>query len=332
MTLRELFLDVEVTRADVVESRHRVHAAVVGSDDALTSFARDHTLVTMWRSCAKPFLVLPFLASGGFDQLGWGNEELALACASHGGEPEHVALAARMLDSIGLEEGDLVCGSHEPLSVRGVKMARELGVPWSRLHNNCSGKHAAMLARAFTAGYATGGYERIDHGVQRSCLAEVAAWTGVSTDDMPVGVDGCGVPVMALPIDRMALAYARWGRAVAAGDELPARTADAIRAHPHLLGGTDRFDTILVEETQGAIISKVGAEGVHCAAVPAMGIGVAIKVEDGAARAQHIALLRALQSVGALPETLPPRLADWKRRGIRNTRGEVVGGVRSVAE
>ena len=100
MTLRELFLDVEVTRADVVESRHRVHAAVVGSDDALTSFARDHTLVTMWRSCAKPFLVLPFLASGGFDQLGWGNEELALSCASHGGEPEHVALAARMLESM----------------------------------------------------------------------------------------------------------------------------------------------------------------------------------------------------------------------------------------
>ena len=135
---------------------------------------------------------------------------------------------------------------------------------------------------------------------------------------------------MALPLDRMALAYARWGRAVAEGDEFPARTAVAIRAHPHLLGGTDRFDTVLIEETQGAIISKVGAEGVHCATVPGMGIGVAIKVEDGAIRAQHMALLQVLQQVGALPDVLPSRLADWAQRPIRNTRGEVVGQVRPV--
>ena len=115
---RTLAADVEVTRADVVESRHFVHAAVVGANDALEATARDASLVTMWRSCAKPFQVLPFLASGGFDQLGWGTEELALACASHGGEPEHVALAGRMLDAIGLEQGDLACGPHEPLSTR----------------------------------------------------------------------------------------------------------------------------------------------------------------------------------------------------------------------
>lgn len=327
---REISVDVEVTRADVIESRHRVHAAVIGDDDSLTDFARESGLVTMWRSCSKLFQVLPFLASGGFDQLGWGSEQLALSCASHGGEPEHVALAARMLDSIGLEEGDLACGPHEPLSARGVKMARELGTPWTRLHNNCSGKHASMLARAFTAGWPTGGYERADHAVQRACLDEVASWSGVSTDDMPIGVDGCGVTVMALPLDRMALAYARWGRAVEAADELPSRTAAAIRAHPHLLGGTDRFDTVLIEETKGAIISKVGAEGVHCATVPAMGIGVAIKVEDGTIRAQHIALLRVLQEVGALPHVLPPRLAEWTHRAIRNTRGEIVGEVRAA--
>lgn len=329
---RELSLDVEVTRADVSESRHRVHAAVIGADDILTYFAREAGLVTMWRSCAKPFQVLPFLASGGFDQLGWGDEQLALACASHGGEPEHVAIAAKMLDSIGLEEGDLACGPHEPLSARGVKMGRELGTPWTRLHNNCSGKHAAMLGRAFTAGMKTGGYEKATHGVQRACLDEVASWSGVSTDDMPIGIDGCGVTVMALPLDRMALAYARWGRAVAEGDEFPARTATAIRSHPHLLGGTDRFDTVLIEETKGAIISKVGAEGVHCATVPEMGIGVAIKVEDGAIRAQHMALLQTLQRCGALPEELPPRLAEWTKKAIRNTRGEVVGEVRPAGD
>lgn len=329
---RELALDVEVTRADVAESRHRVHAAVIGADDVLTYFARESGLVTMWRSCAKPFQVLPFLASGGFDQLGWGDEQLALACASHGGEPEHVALAAKMLDSIGMEEGDLACGPHEPLAARGVKMGRELGTPWTRLHNNCSGKHAAMLGRAFTSGWPPRGYERADHAVQKACLDEVASWSGVSTDDMPIGIDGCGVTVMALSLERMALAYARWGRAVAEGDEFPMRTAAAIRAHPHLLGGTDRFDTVLIEETNGAIISKVGAEGVHCATVPEMGIGVAIKVEDGAIRAQHIALLQALQRVGALPDALSPRLADWTKRPIRNTRGEIVGEIRSAGD
>jgi L-asparaginase II len=327
---RTLSLDVEVTRGDIVESRHKVHGVVIGANDANIAAGGDPSIVTMWRSCAKPFQVLPFLASGGFDQLGWGPQELALACASHGGEPEHVALARKMLEAIGLEEGDLACGPHEPMAPRGVKLARDAGIPWSRLHNNCSGKHSAMLARAFTAGWQTDGYEREDHQVQRSCIAEVSSWTGVPVDDMPLGVDGCGVTVMGMPLDRMAVAYARWAQAIAAGEELPSRTAAAIRAHPHLLGGTDRFDTVLIEETQGRVMTKVGAEGVHCAAVPEMGLGVAIKVEDGATRAQHIGILRALQQVGALPEQLPPRLAEFVRRPVRNTRGAVVGCVRAV--
>jgi L-asparaginase II len=324
-----LHLDIEVTRGETIESRHLVHAAVVGANDALIAGGRDHGLVTMWRSCSKMFQVLPFLSSGGFDKLDWGSEELALACASHGGEPEHVAVATRMLASIGLEEGDLACGPHEPLSARGARIVRESGRAPTRLHNNCSGKHSAMLARAHTAGWPLHGYERADHAVQRSCLNEVANWSGVSVDDMPIAVDGCGVTVMALPLDRMALAYSRWGRAIMAGDELPLRTAEAIRAHPHLLGGTERFDTMLIEETNGEVISKVGAEGVHCVTVPAAGLGLAIKVEDGALRAQHIAVLKLLQVLQILPETLSPRLAEWIVKPIRNTRGEIVGEVRA---
>ena len=322
-------LDVVVTRGPTIESRHRVHAAVVGIGDELIASAREPGTVTMWRSCAKLFQVLPFLASGGFDELGWGEEELALACASHGGEPEHLEVAQRMLGSLGLEEGDLACGAHEPLSARGAKLARESGRPWSRLHNNCSGKHAAMLARARTAGWPTQGYESSDHSVQRSCLAEVARWSDVQIDDMPIGVDGCGVTVMALPLERMARAYARWGRAVQAGEDFPARTATAIRHHPHLLGGTDRFDTMLLEETDGTVIAKVGAEGVHSLTVPAAGLGIALKVEDGALRAQHIAVLRLLQLLGVLPDQLSPRLAEWAAKPVRNTRGETVGEVRA---
>ncbi len=323
-------LDVEVTRGDAIESQHRVHAAVIGSDDVLVAAARDSALVTMWRSCSKPFQVMPLLAAGGFETLGWGDEELALACASHGGEPEHVALATRMLASLGFEEGDLACGPHEPLSIRGAKLLRESGLPLSRLHNNCSGKHAAMLARAKTGGWSTRGYEHHDHPVQRECLGEVSAWTGVPLDDMPLGIDGCGVTVMALPLDRMALAYARWGRALVAGEEIPARTGRAIRSHALLFGGTDRFDTVVVQETNGEVIPKVGAEGVHCAAVPSLGLGLAVKVEDGSPRAQHIAVLVALQKLGVLPAELPPRLAEIVRRPVRNTRGEQVGEVRPI--
>lgn len=323
-----LNLDVEVTRGDTVESQHHVHAAVIGSDDVLIAAARDSALVSMWRSCSKLFQVMPLLGSGGFESLGWGTEELTLACASHGGEPEHTQVALRMLASLGLEEGDLACGPHEPLSARGAKLLRESGGALTRVHNNCSGKHAAMLARAKTAGWAMRGYEDADHPVQRECLGEVSAWTGVPLDDMPLGIDGCGVAVMGLPLDRMALAYARWARAVHASEEIPFRTASALRAHPLLFGGTDRFDTVLMQETEGAVISKVGAEGVHCAAVPALGIGLAVKVEDGAIRAQHIAVLVTLQRLGVLPHDLPPRLAEFLRRPVRNTRGERVGEVR----
>ena len=323
-----LNLDVEVTRGEIVESRHRVHAAVIGDDEVLVGAARDVGLVSLWRSCSKFFQVIPLISSGGLDQLKWGDRELALACASHGGEPEHVELAAAMLASIGLEDGDLACGPHEPLSVRGSKLWRESGQPLSRLHNNCSGKHAAMLARAKTSGWSTRGYETAEHPVQRACVGEVSAWTGVPLDDMPLAVDGCGVAVMALPLDRMALAFARWARAVQTGDEIPARVAGALRAHPDLFGGTDRFDTVLIQETQGAVIAKVGAEGVHSIAVPSLGLGIAIKVEDGALRAQHIAVLSALQQLGVLPNELPPRLAEFAARQVRNTRGEVVGDVR----
>jgi hypothetical protein len=162
----QLSLDVIVTRGALMESRHHVHAAVVNASGTLIAAARDPELVTHWRSSAKPFQIMPLIESGGFDALAWGDDQLALGCASHGGEPEHVAIADGMLTSIGMEEGDLACGPHEPLSQRGQRALRESGERPTRLHNNCSGKHAAMLARAHTAGWSTFGYERADEREQ----------------------------------------------------------------------------------------------------------------------------------------------------------------------
>jgi L-asparaginase II len=200
-----------------------------------------------------------------------------------------------MLHDIGLEEGDLACGPHEPSSQRGAKILRESGGRPSRLHNNCSGKHTAMMALARHKGWPTQGYEQREHHVQRVILHEIALWTDV-------------------PCAKI-------------GEEFPRRVVDAMSNHAFLVGGTDRFDSALIAETGGSVVSKVGAEGVHCALLPERGIGVAVKVEDGAQRAQVPALLRLLQELDALPAQLSPRLAEWMRRPVKNTRGECVGEV-----
>ncbi len=326
--MKLLDLDVVATRGAEVESRHRVHAAIVGSDDTLVAAAHDPSLVSSWRSCAKPFQVMPLLESGGFDSLGWGDDQLALSVASHGGEPEHVALAQRMLNDIGLEEGDLACGPHDPLSTRGLKLLRESGARLTRLHNNCSGKHAAMLARAHTAGWHTYGYERSDHPVQRCCLDTISAWAGLPESEIGKALDGCGVVAVALPLEHMARAWSRLARAVRDEDGIPLRIVHAMRTRPFLVGGTDRFDSVLIEETDGRAVAKIGAEGVHSVAVPEQGIGFAVKVEDGAQRAQFPAVIRILQLLDALPKALPARLEEYLRRPVRNTRGEVVGEIR----
>jgi L-asparaginase II len=323
-------LDVVVTRGPITESRHRVHGAVWEANTGLVGAARDPFLQCPWRSCAKPFQLMPFLETGGFDELVWGDDELALGCASHGGEPEHVAVASRMLQAIGLEEGDLACGPHEPLSRRGARLVRESGVPPTRLHNNCSGKHAAMLARAHVSGWPTHAYERDGHPVQVAVLESVARWTGVPADKITRGVDGCGVVVFGLPIAHMARAWAMFAAAASRGDEHPARIARAIRTRPLLFAGTDRFDSIVVEETGGNVIPKIGAEGVHSVAILDRGIGFAVKAEDGATRAQQVGVLRLLQLLGVLSDSLPVRLAEYLRPRIRNTRGEVVGEVRPI--
>ena len=325
--MRPLALDIVVTRGDAVESRHRVHGVAVAIDGTLVGQAGDPWLITWWRSCDKFFQVMPLLESGRFDDLGWGAEELALACASHGGEPEHLAVVSRMLRDQGLEEGDLACGPHEPLSARGARLAREHGDRLTRLHNNCSGKHAAMLAAATAHGAATAGYERADHAVQRACTRAAGVWTGVPVEKLRGAIDGCGVVVYGLPLVHMAQAYARLGAAADKGNEIPTRLLAAVRTHPMLFGGTDRFDTVLLEETGGAVIAKVGAEGVHTVSIPSRGWGLCIKVEDGAQRAQHAAVLVALQQLAVLPPDLPPRLAEFLVKAVRNTRGEVVGHV-----
>jgi L-asparaginase II len=329
--MRTYDLDVVVTRGGVVESQHNVHAAVVDFSGTLVGGARDHTARTFWRSAAKPFQVMPFVTSGGCESLDWGEDQIAIACGSHGGEPEHVAIVSRMLRDLDLEDGDLACGSHEPLSSRGARIVHESGQRLTRLHNNCSGKHAAMLGFAHTKRWKKHGYEKPEHPVQIAILQEIGRWTETRGSQIDVAVDGCAVPVFGLPLDRMALAYAKLGAAHHRGDEVPGRILGAMATHPFLVGGTDRLDTILIDETHGKVISKIGAEGVYSAVVPEMGLGLALKVEDGAQRATAPALLRLLQLLDALPETLPSKLAELAKKPMRNSRNQCVGEVTTRA-
>ena len=323
-----LSLDVLVTRGDMVESRHRVSAAVVDNTGALLLASRDPHQLVWWRSCAKPFQVLPLVAEGGLQRLGWGEDELALACGSHGGEPEHVALAGSMLARLGMEEGDLACGPHEPLSARGARLLRESGHRVTRLHNNCSGKHAAMLARATLHGWPTQGYERASHQVQQAARDTIAEWASVPRDRIPLAVDGCGVTVFALPLANMALSYARLAAAATRGDEAPARIVGAMKANSFLVGGTERFDSVIMDAFEGRVLCKIGAEGVHTLALTNRGIGIAVKVEDGTQRAQYPAVIAVLAALGELPSSQTDALREYTTRAIRNTRNEVVGEIR----
>lgn len=331
---------IESTRGRLVESFHRVSAAVVDADGRLVASAGNPDLVTFWRSCAKPFQAFPMVADGAADRFGFGREELALACSSHSSEPVHLEVAARMLERIGCTEADLACGPHPPLGPAVAAEVARRGTPLTPRWSNCSGKHAGMLALARHHGWPTAGYERAGHPVQERILAEVERWTGVARDAVELAVDGCTVACFGIPLRAMALAYARL--ATDAGAPLT-RLRGAMGAHPELVAGTGRFDTEVIRASGGQVLAKIGAEGVHCASHLPSGFGLAVKVEDGDLRSAPVAMaaaLLALLRTAPVPDldALVPVLERFARSPIHNTRsaptGELhaAGGLRFPAQ
>jgi L-asparaginase II len=326
-----LSVRVLVTRGKTVESEHHVDVAVC-EGGRLTARAGDPSLVTFLRSAAKPFQALPLVEEGGVRAFRLTDSELALCCASHNAEPRHVRAALSILRKAGLEEGDLACGPHPPMRASEAARMAARGEKPRAVHNNCSGKHAGMLALAVRMGWPTEGYQRPEHPVQRRMRATVSRWTGVPETDLRVGVDGCGVSTFALPVAAMALALSRFGTAAQDGDPGPAAIVEAMANHPFMLAGTGRLCTELIEATGGRVIAKTGAEGVYCAMVPSEGLGLALKVEDGARRAADVALVGVLEALGLLGAGERKRLAPWRVAEIRNTRDERVGEVRAEVE
>ncbi len=320
---------IEVVRGGLVESSHPVHVAVTDGDGKLVASVGDVRRNTFYRSAAKPVQALPLVEEGVLERFGFTDEELALCCASHEGEPAHIAGVRSMLAKAGLDSGALQCGPHPPFAEAEARALVERGERPSRVHNNCSGKHAGMLALAVTMGWEIEDYHRIEHPVQQRMLREVARWSGVRDKDIGVAVDGCGVACFSVPLTDMAASFARFSVAADGGGS-PSRVVSAMTSYPFMVGGTGRVCTKVMERTGFETFVKVGAEGVYVGGAPERGLGLAIKVGDGARRAVEVALVRVLTLLDLLDDADVENLADWLSPPVHNTRGEVVGNVRAA--
>ena len=331
---------VEVRRGALTESRHRGHIAAVDPEGNIVARLGEPEMVTFLRSSAKPHQAIPLLVSGAADRFGFTAPEIAIACGSHSGEPLHTATVAAMLAKIGLDESALRCGAHEPFNAPAAQALRESGAQPTALHNNCSGKHAGMLALALHLNAPAETYDHPDNPVQLAILRAVAQFCGVPAAEIPLGTDGCGAPVFGVPVRAMAFMYARLVNPPAGFDAATQaacrRIVRAMLAHPELVGGTtERFDTELMRATRGRVVSKVGAEGVYTAGILSCarwphGLGLAFKIEDGEnMRARPTVVIESLRQLGVLDAKALAALAPYASFPIRNHRGDTVGEVRA---
>ena len=331
--------DVLVWRGDFIESAHTVCVAVVDDTGKILHSHRDPHRITNLRSSAKPIQLIPLLQAmeekePGFD---FSPKELAVMAASHSGTPDHVGVVFGILDKIGCSQDQLLCGLHPPL---GKKARKEIGQNFSPIHNNCSGKHSAMLALCQLRGYDTREYFRPTHPVQKDITKAIATVCALPVSKLGFGVDGCGVPVFYLPLSKMAQGYAAFvsdKELVQDGYRIPAnirqRVVEAMVEHPEMVAGEERFDTELMQTANAAgprLISKVGAEGLGAVGLLDEGLGVLLKVEDGGDRAVPPSLLRVLEDLEVLGQDEMSRLSRQQQPLILNRREEEVGWLEAV--
>lgn len=316
---------VEVLRGDLVESEHRVHVAVVHAEQGLIASTGNPAHHSFVRSSIKMFQALPFVEAGGVERFGLTGEELALCTASHGGEPFHVAAARSILAKAKVTEAALACGPHLPMHEPSAHAMLAAGQSPGRIHNNCSGKHAGMLAHCVQQQWVTNGYHRATHPMQQRVVSTLARWMRVNVEDLSQAIDGCGLPTFALALDAVAEGCAKFSAAVADADPAPAAIFNAMVNHPEFVAGTDRLDTDLMREAGKRLFAKVGAEGFYCVGIPSMRLGISLKVDDGAKRASEPALLAVLRKLDAISSGNCDRLHHYSQPQILNTRNEVVG-------
>ncbi|MCB5176367.1 MULTISPECIES: asparaginase [Microvirga] len=284
---------VEVLRGDLVESRHRGSVSVIDADGATVLSLGDMERHVFPRSAVKALQALPLVESGIADRYGLTDAEIALACASHSGEPEHVETAAAMLAKAGRDKGCLECGIHWPMGEAATRLLAAQGEQPNALHNNCSGKHAGFICLACGLDEDPQGYVKAGHPVQQAVRASLEDVTGASHTDEEAAIDGCSIPTYAIPLPALAFGFAKFGTGAGlpqGTQEAAKRIRRAVAQHPFMVAGTDRFDTKLMETLRERAFVKSGAEGVYCASLPELGYGIALKVDDGGPRAASAAM------------------------------------------
>ena len=324
----------KVIRGETVESLHCGHLLIIDGEGNEVASIGDAETVCFIRSSAKAFQLIPCLLSGAAEAFGFIESEIALACASHSGEKIHTVIAEKMLKKIGLSEADLRCGAQLPFDEKRAEEMIKSGEKPTQIHNNCSGKHAAMLAFAKHIGADITTYDLIENPIQQAILETVSQFTETPKDEIPIAVDGCCAPNFALSVRAMAKSFAKLiFPPVSFDDELKKacqRIVSAMLAYPELVGGTDRLDTLLMNAARGKFISKIGAEGVWlCGILPnekyKKGLGIAMKIEDGDdKRARAVISVEVLRQLGIFDEKTLQKISPLP---ITNRRGETVGKV-----
>ncbi len=332
---------VEALRGTHVESFHRGAVAVFDADGRQVLALGDIERPIFPRSAVKGLQALPLVESGAADALQLTDSELAIACASHNGEPEHVATAAGMLAKAGVDAQALECGAHWPYREAFQRQMATRGEQPSALHNNCSGKHsgfvclACVMAKGVDLRQYVQGYIAPTHPVMREVTNALQTATGFDLASAPAGTDGCSIPTFGIPLAHLARGFARFGTGVglSAGHARAAlRLRQAVAKAPFMVGGTDRVDTRLMERLGERLFCKVGAEGVYCAALPELGLGVALKMDDGNnARGAEVAMAALVEKFLPLADTDAAFLRGFSDVTLKNWNGIHVGSLRAHA-
>lgn len=324
---------VKVYRGDYVESTHDVHIAIVNAKGDLLKYYGNPFRQTFARSSMKPIQALPVVESGAIEEFGITDRELALFCASHSGEPIHRESVFNVLKKINLEESHLQCGPHEPYDKDSYHELIKNGQSPTPVYSNCSGKHVGMLSACVKLNMDVSGYRDVKHPYQQHIIDHIADVADYDRGKIKTAVDGCGVPVHRLPLYNIALAFARlaspdqWDTDQEERKLALRKIADAMTSYPEMVAGTKRFDTDLMKAFQGRIVAKGGAEGVHCFGDRETGIGVALKVEDGNARATSVASMEVIKQLGIGTPAIWEQLENYHRAPVLNTREETVGEI-----
>ena len=340
---------IEVMRGGVVESRHRGSFVVVDADGAVVMAAGEVAQRVFPRSAVKALQALPLIESGIADRHGFSADEIALCCASHSGEPHHAAAAASMLKKAGRDASSLECGAHWPMYDKAARALAAEGREPSALHNNCSGKHAGFVCLACGLDEDPAGYVKAEHRVQREIRGALIEMTGDPHHPEQAGIDGCSIPTYATPLSALALGFARFGAGGGKGANVGPARAEAARriraavaAHPEMVAGMGRpeplaqdmgrarFDSAVMEALGARAFTKTGAEAVFCGALPELGYGLALKIDDGATRASE-ALMAALLLRLLKPEgRASALLAGIAQPAMRNWNGVEIGSIRAT--